>query len=58
VPVKDTAEFFTYAQQSGTTRLIGPNCPGLISPGQANAGIIPANISGPGRVGWSASRAR
>jgi succinyl-CoA synthetase alpha subunit len=51
VPVKDTAEFFTYAQQSGTTRLIGPNCPGLISPGQANAGIIPANISGPGRVG-------
>ena len=51
VPVKDTAEFFTYAQQSGTTRLIGPNCPGLISPGQSNAGIIPADISGPGRVG-------
>jgi len=51
VPVKDTAEFFTYAQQSGGTRLIGPNCPGLISPGQSNAGIIPADISGPGRVG-------
>lgn len=51
VPVRDTAEFFTYAQQSGTTRLIGPNCPGLISPGKANAGIIPADISGPGRVG-------
>jgi len=51
VPVKDTAEFFTYAQQSGTTRLIGPNCPGLISPGKANAGIIPADISGAGRVG-------
>jgi len=51
VPVKDTAEFFTYAQASGTTRLIGPNCPGLISPGQANAGIIPADIAGPGRVG-------
>jgi succinyl-CoA synthetase alpha subunit len=51
VPVKDTAEFFTYAQQSGTTRLVGPNCPGLISPGQSNAGIIPADISGPGRVG-------
>ena len=51
VPVKDTAEFFTYAKASGTTRLIGPNCPGLISPGQANAGIIPADISGPGRVG-------
>ena len=51
VPVKDTAEFFTYAQASGTTRLIGPNCPGLISPGQANAGIIPADIAGPGRIG-------
>jgi succinyl-CoA synthetase alpha subunit len=51
VPVKDTAEFFTYAQQSGTTRLIGPNCPGLISPGQSNAGIIPADISGAGRIG-------
>ena len=51
VAVKDTAEFFTYAQKAGTTRLIGPNCPGLISPGQSNAGIIPADISGPGVVG-------
>jgi len=51
VAVKDTAEFYTYAQQSGTTRLIGPNCPGLISPGTSNAGIIPADISGPGRIG-------
>ena len=51
VPVKDTAEFFTYAQQSGTTRLIGPNCPGLISPGKSNVGIIPADITGPGKVG-------
>ena len=51
VAVRDTAEFNTSAQQSGTTRLIGPNCPGLISPGTSNAGIIPADISGPGRIG-------
>jgi succinyl-CoA synthetase alpha subunit len=51
VPVKDTAEFFTYAQSRGTTRIIGPNCPGLISPGQSNAGIIPADITPPGRIG-------
>jgi succinyl-CoA synthetase alpha subunit len=51
VPVRDTAEFFRYASGKGTTRLIGPNCPGLISPGKSNAGIIPADISGPGRIG-------
>ena len=51
IPVKDTAEFFAYSQSKGGTRIIGPNCPGLISPGQANAGIIPADIAGPGRVG-------
>ncbi len=51
VPVRDTAEFFTYAQERGTTRIIGPNCPGLISPGRSNAGIIPADITPPGRIG-------
>ena len=51
VPVKDTAEFFQYAQNSGTTRLIGPNCPGVISPGQSNAGIIPGDITTAGRIG-------
>jgi len=51
VPVRDTAEFFTVAKRSGATRLIGPNCPGLISPGQSNAGIIPADITPPGRIG-------
>jgi len=50
VPVADTAEFFTYAQAKGT-RLIGPNCPGLISPGKSNVGIIPADITGPGKIG-------
>ena len=51
VPVKDTAEFFQYAQNSGTTRLIGPNCPGVISPGKSNAGIIPGDITTSGRIG-------
>ena len=50
IPVKDTAEFFALSQ--GTkTRLIGPNCPGVISPGQSNAGIIPADITQAGRIG-------
>jgi succinyl-CoA synthetase alpha subunit len=50
VPVKDTAEFYTLAKGS-KTRLVGPNCPGLISPGQSNAGIIPADITQAGRIG-------
>jgi succinyl-CoA synthetase alpha subunit len=51
IPVHDTATFFQYAQNAGTTRIIGPNCPGLISPGKSNAGIIPAGITKPGRIG-------
>jgi succinyl-CoA synthetase alpha subunit len=51
VPVHDTADFFSYAQAKGGTRIIGPNCPGLISPGKSNAGIIPADITKGGRVG-------
>jgi succinyl-CoA synthetase alpha subunit len=51
VPVHDTAQFFQYAQNAGSTRIIGPNCPGIISPGLSNAGIIPPDISGPGRIG-------
>lgn len=51
IPVHDTAQFFQYSQNSGATRLIGPNCPGIISPGQSNAGIIPSDITPPGRIG-------
>ena len=51
VPVRDTAEFFAYAQANGESRIIGPNCPGVISPGKSNAGIIPADITSAGRVG-------
>ncbi|MGC0249512.1 succinate--CoA ligase subunit alpha [Pseudactinotalea sp. Z1748] len=50
VPVADTAEFYNYAAAKGV-RLIGPNCPGLISPGKSNVGIIPANIAGAGPIG-------
>jgi succinyl-CoA synthetase alpha subunit len=52
IPVHDTAAFWAYAKATGhTTRIIGPNCPGLISPGRSNAGIIPADITGRGRIG-------
>ncbi len=51
IPVHDTAGFYAYAEQAGTSRIVGPNCPGLISPGKSNAGIIPADITKPGRIG-------
>ncbi|HEX6338515.1 MAG TPA: succinate--CoA ligase subunit alpha [Jiangellaceae bacterium] len=51
IPVHDTAAFYQHAANSGVTRIIGPNCPGLISPGKSNAGIIPADITKPGRIG-------
>ena len=51
IPVHDTAAFFQYAENSGITRLIGPNCPGIITPGVSNAGIIPSDITKPGRIG-------
>ncbi|MEW1640638.1 MULTISPECIES: succinate--CoA ligase subunit alpha [unclassified Streptomyces] len=50
IPVHDSVAFTAYAASKGT-RVIGPNCPGLITPGQANAGIIPADITKPGRIG-------
>jgi succinyl-CoA synthetase alpha subunit len=51
IPVHDSAEFYQHAVNAGTTRIIGPNCPGLISPGKSNAGIIPADITKAGRIG-------
>jgi succinyl-CoA synthetase alpha subunit len=51
IPVQDSAYFFNYSRERGTTRIVGPNCPGLISPGKSNAGIIPADITKPGRIG-------
>lgn len=52
IPVHDSAYFWAHAVAKGNkTRIIGPNCPGVISPGKSNAGIIPAGISGPGKIG-------
>jgi succinyl-CoA synthetase alpha subunit len=51
IPVHDTAAFFQYSENKGKTRIIGPNCPGIISPGQSNVGITPADITKPGRIG-------
>ncbi|MDQ6848642.1 MAG: succinate--CoA ligase subunit alpha [Actinomycetota bacterium] len=50
IAVHDTAAFWAYAQ-GRSSRIIGPNCPGVISPGKANAGIIPADIAESGRIG-------
>jgi succinyl-CoA synthetase alpha subunit len=57
IPVHDAATFCAHAGATGLaapgvqTRIVGPNCPGVISPGASNAGIIPADITGPGRIG-------
>ncbi len=50
VPVMDMIRVMPYVRTRGA-RLIGPNCPGLISPGQSKVGISPGNICAPGRVG-------
>ncbi len=52
IPVQDSAYAWAYNVDKGLkTRIIGPNCPGIITPGEALAGITPANITGPGPVG-------
>jgi succinyl-CoA synthetase alpha subunit len=52
IPVHDSTAAWAYNVSRGNkTRIIGPNCPGIASPGQSNAGIIPADITKPGRIG-------
>ncbi len=52
VPVQDSAEFWAYAQEKGNkTRIIGPNCPGIITPGESLVGITPNNITSKGPIG-------
>jgi succinyl-CoA synthetase alpha subunit len=52
IPVQDSAEFWTLAKNKGNkTRIIGPNCPGIITPGESLVGITPATITGKGPIG-------
>ena len=51
IPVADMLDVMTFLRDRPGTRLIGPNCPGIISPGKGKAGIIPANICREGRIG-------
>jgi succinyl-CoA synthetase alpha subunit len=51
IPTLDMMRAMTFLKERPSTRLVGPNCPGLISPGKAKAGIIPANICKEGRIG-------
>ncbi len=57
IPVQDSAEFWAHAKSKvdangkQITRIIGPNCPGIITPGEANVGITPGNITGKGKLG-------
>jgi succinyl-CoA synthetase alpha subunit len=50
IPAHDMLRVYTHLRR-GTTRLIGPNCPGILSPGKANVGIIPAHFFSEGNVG-------
>jgi succinyl-CoA synthetase alpha subunit len=51
IPAHDELRVFTQLRRSPGVRLIGPNCPGVLSPGKANVGIIPASFFKPGNVG-------
>jgi succinyl-CoA synthetase alpha subunit len=51
IPVRDMMRVYAHLQTTGQTRLVGPNCPGILSPGKANVGIIPAHFFSEGNVG-------
>jgi succinyl-CoA synthetase alpha subunit len=51
IPVHDMLRVYTHLKRTDTTRLVGPNCPGILSPGKANVGIIPAHFFSEGNVG-------
>jgi succinyl-CoA synthetase alpha subunit len=51
IPAHDELRVYTQLKRNGRTRLIGPNCPGILSPGKANVGIIPAAFFKEGNVG-------
>ncbi len=51
IPAHDMLRVYTHLKRTDTTRLVGPNCPGILSPGKANVGIIPAHFFSEGGVG-------
>jgi len=51
IPVQDMARVVNYLGKESDRVLVGPNCPGVISPGKANVGIIPGEVCRPGTVG-------
>jgi succinyl-CoA synthetase alpha subunit len=51
IPAHDELRAYSIIKKNGRARLVGPNCPGILSPGKANVGIIPASFFKPGNVG-------
>jgi succinyl-CoA synthetase alpha subunit len=51
IPAHDMLRVYTHLKRTDRTRLVGPNCPGILSPGKANIGIVPAHFFSEGNVG-------